>query len=286
MKNKTLKNSIRSAGLVIILNSSLFAQAPVTKLNTEKAKIIKEQIVKVLSAGAGGSAAIFTTNDRKILVTHNIDGDQILSKACLDHLLGYLKKSEITADRNYQEFFQQSEEGSDYTGFIWLYGRNIDLTINFLEGEYARFYISVKQNGIKVQSYATEEFILKGYEEMLYEMAVISQDTKWHDDPKGYERSSTAFDDIAEDINNLVNPGENKANIDEGNDKVQEAGPVDEPKQNLVKPSDAKISSAQKNDEIQESAVPEPESNLWKWLTGFIILLVTSIAVKFLAFRK
>ncbi len=276
--------------MIIILNPSLFALVSLTKVDLEGAKIIKEQIIKVLSAGAGGSAAIFTINygpnDKKIAVTQHIDQGQILPLACLKHLLNYLEKTEITSDENYENFLERPEKNSDYTGSIWLKGRNVDLTINFLEGEYAQFIVEIKQNGIEVQSYASEEFILKGYEEMLYEMAVISQDRKESDDPKSYKGSSTAFDGIAEGLSALVKHGNDQIQIDQKNDEIQEAESIDKPTQNIVKPSDDNMYIAQKNDEIQESVGPQPESNLWKWLTGFIILLVTSMTVKFLAFRK
>ena len=222
----TLKNYILSAVLIMILNPSLFAEAPSTNVDLEGAKIIKEQIIKVLAAGYGGSAAIFTINydphgDRKLGVTQHIDQGQILSKACLNHLRSYLEKAEIISDENYWDFLKRPEKESDYTGYIWLESRNVDLTIKFLEGEYAQFIVIIRQNGIQVQSYVTNKIIMKGYEEMLYEMAVISQDRKWHDDPKGYERSSTAFDGVAEDISNLMNLNEKKANINQGNDAIE-----------------------------------------------------------------
>ena len=275
----------------MILNHSLFAKAPSTNVYLEGAKIIKEQIIKVLSAGAGGTAAIFTINhdepgDKKYGVTQHIDQGQILPLACLKHLRNYLEKTEIIPDENYLDFLDQSEKNSDYTGYIWLESRNVDLTIIFLEGEYARFFVEIKQNGIQVQSYTTNEFILKDYEEMLYEMAIISQDRKDSDDPKSYKGSPTAFDGIAEGLSALVKHGNDQIHIDQKKDQIQEAESIEKPRQNFVKPSDAKMSIAQKNNEIQELTVQEHENNLWKWLTGFIILLVTSMTVKFLVSRK
>ncbi len=280
-------NHLFFARLAAALLGYLVAEGSAAGLDLEGARKLRGEIIDAISSGAGGSAMIASVNadldKEKSAATYEIDQGQILSKEAISFLLKSVEKAELASGDRYEDFIRHQERVFDYQGLIVIGNGDLNFTFTFLEGDYVRLAKSRELDGVRIESEATEELILVGSDEMLFELARISQDTGWRQNQKNHGGDSVVVPN-GEGNGSPFESDEISLDLSQ-KEKLHKKAEMSK----KVKPNSPKKGALTEVGSVmagETSGKVKSGNNIWVWLSLPIVLLGVGIAFRFLILKK